>query len=134
MMNLGWKTILGGALLAAGQIAGAAITDCPVEAWVPWLKWLAGLLNASGLVIGAIGVSSKVSTATNLGVDAVNNLNYQLREAIGKQKMVVQEKVIEKRVPYIVKRIEDGDIVKIKRAADGKTEILMPSDPIINRE
>jgi hypothetical protein len=126
-MNLGWKTILGGVLLALGQIAGAAIADCPVEEWIPWLKWISGLFNAAGMVIGAIGVSSKVATATNLGVGAVNQLNYRLREAIGKQRIVVQEKVIEKRIPYIVKRLEDGDVVKIKRL-DGKTEVLIPSE------
>lgn len=120
-MNLGWKTILGGILLAAGQVMGAAITDCPVEAWVPWLKWLAGLFNAGGMVFGAIGVSSKVATATNLGVNAVNAMNQQIKEVANIQRSIAQD--TEKRIPYIAKVINDGDVVKIKRA-DGKVEVI----------
>ena len=123
MMGLGWKMILGGALLALGQIMGAAITDCPVEAWVPWLKWFAGLFNAAGMVLGAVGVSSKVATATNLGVSAVNAMNKQVRDALSTQKTIVQNQVVEKRIPYIAKIINEGDMVKIKRS-DGKIETL----------
>jgi len=123
MMGLGWKMILGGALLALGQIMGAAITDCPVEAWVPWLKWFAGLFNAAGMVLGAVGVSSKVATATNLGVGAVNAMNKQVRDALSNQKMVVQNQIVEKRIPYIAKIINEGDMVKIKRS-DGKIETI----------
>ena len=123
MMGLGWKMILGGALLALGQIMGAAITDCPVEAWVPWLKWFAGLFNAAGMVLGAVGVSSKVATATNLGVDAVNKMSQQMQRSIRDNQPTIKIQEVEKRIPYIAKIINEGDMVKIKRS-DGKIETL----------
>ena len=123
MMSLGWKTILGGALLAAGQIMGAAITDCPVEAWVPWMKWFAGLFNAAGMVLGAVGISSKVATSTNLGVDAVNKMSQQMQRSIRDHQPTIKIQEVEKRIPYIAKIINEGDMVKIKRS-DGKIETL----------
>lgn len=123
MMGLGWKVILGGALLAAGQICAAAVTDCPVESWVPWMKWFAGIFNAAGMVLGAVGVSSKVATATNLGVDAVNKMSQQMQRSIKDNQSTIKIQEVEKRIPYIAKVINEGDLVKIKRS-DGKIETI----------
>lgn len=126
MMNLGWKTILGGALIAAGQIFGAAAVDFPIASWIIWFKWASNFCTAAGSVFAAIGVSSKVANATNIGVDAVNKLNYQLKEAIGKQRIVIQEK--EKRIPYIVKQVNPGDIIKVKKPSGEVETILTPDN------
>jgi hypothetical protein len=126
MMGLGWKMILGGVLLALGQIMGAAITDCPVEAWIPWFKWLAGLFNAAGMVFGAVGVSSKVATATNYITRSLDLSRSVISNAVTAQsqgRSEVIERVIEKRIPYIAKIINEGDMVKIKRS-DGKIETV----------
>ena len=125
-MDLGWKTILGASLLAVGQIFGAAISDFPIQAWIPWMKWASGFFNAAGMIIGAVGISSKVATSSNLNVAAITDLNVRLREAIGKQKIVVQEK--EKRVPYIVRQVSPGDIIKIKKSSGEIETILTPDD------
>jgi hypothetical protein len=120
-MDLGWKTIAGGVLIGLGQLASAAITDCPVPTWVPWLKWFSGLFNAGGVVLGAVGISSKVATVTNSITRALDINRDVIANAVGKQRTVVQQ--VEKRVPYIVRKLEPGDSVEIKKP-DGSTNKL----------
>lgn len=112
-MQLGWKVITGTALLAAAQLFSAAMTDCPVPTWIPWLKWFSGLLNAGGLVLTGVGISSKVANATNNVVESLNRNNANTIRAMGDQKFV--EKVIERKVPYVVRRLGPDDEVMIRK-------------------
>jgi hypothetical protein len=112
-MNLGWKTITGAILLGLAQIMSAAITDCPVPEWVPWLKWLSSLFNASGMVLAGIGVSSKVATAVNSVTSVMEENQRSLTKGLSAQRFV--EKVIEKRIPYIVKRLGPGDELMVRQ-------------------
>jgi hypothetical protein len=112
-MQLGWKVITGTALLAAAQLFSAAMTDCPIPAWIPWLKWLSGLMNAGGLVLTGVGLSSKVATATNNVVESLNRNNVNTLRALGDQKFI--DRIIERKVPYVVKRLGPEDEVMIRK-------------------
>jgi hypothetical protein len=112
-MGLGWKVIAGAICLGVGQLLSALITDCPVPAWVPWIKWFSGGFNACGMVLAGIGVSSKVATAVNTVTNSVASSQRAMSKAMGEQKFI--EKVIEKRVPYIVKRLGPNDELMVKK-------------------
>lgn len=120
-MGLGWKVIAGAIFLGIGQLAGALVADCPVPAWVPWLKWLASGFNAAGMVVGGIGVSSKVANAVNNVTSSLNAGNQIVAKAMKEQKFV--DRVIEKRVPYIVKQLGPNDEIIVKNKSVGSPEI-----------
>lgn len=111
-MTLGWKVITGAVLLGIGQLLSAGMVDCPIPTWVPWLKWLSGMCNAAGAVIGGVGVSSKVMTVTNILTNAMTENRNVMTKSLSEQKFV--EKVIERKVPYIVKRLGPDDEIMVK--------------------
>jgi len=112
-MNLGWKTIVGASLIALGQIASAGIADCPVPAWIPWLKWLSGWFTAAGAVFAGVGVSGKIANAVNIIVNSMSSHQEGLTKALEQQKII--EKVVTKRVPYIVKQLGPEEEIVIKK-------------------
>jgi hypothetical protein len=111
-MTLGWKTIAGTIVLGIGQLLGVAITDCPILEWIPYMKWLSGIFNAFGMILTGIGLSSKIATATNSMVNSVAEGNRVVSKAMKEQKFI--DRVIEKRIPYIVKRLGPDEEIIVK--------------------
>lgn len=114
-MNLGWKVITGTIMLAVAQLFSAAMTDCPIPAWIPWLKWLSGLCNAGGMVLAGVGISSKFATATNSVTNTLMHNQQITTKALSEQK-VMERVVVEKQVPYVVKRLGPDDDIIIRRS------------------
>lgn len=112
-MGLGWKVIAGAICLGMGQLFGAAVTDCPVPSWVPWLKWFGTLFNAGGMVLAGIGVSSKVAGAVNTVTKTMQRNQTIMLKGLSDQKFV--ERVVEKQIPYVVKRLGPLDEIMVRK-------------------
>jgi len=64
MNIMGGKTKAGAVILALGVAIYQTVELCPVDAWVPWIKYVGSLVAAAGGALGLVGIGGKVDKAT----------------------------------------------------------------------
>lgn len=64
MNFLGGKTKTGAVILVVGVAIYQTVDLCPIESWVPWIKWLGSIVTVAGGALGIVGIGTKVDRAT----------------------------------------------------------------------
>jgi hypothetical protein len=58
------KTKAGAILIALGIAVYQTVELCPMESWIPWIKYIGSLVTAAGTALGIVGLGGKVDRAT----------------------------------------------------------------------